>query len=309
VNHKLRVLVRVDVDPGHVTLEVTGCLTQANYPALLHIMRRASRLASGSDVSIDLHGASHLDPEILLYLRQLAASQGPAASQDAPAQEPVAAALGVTAGGTEGFRLMLQEPAELPICLVHVGSDGEVLAGLDGGITGAVTGQLPGEVADLDGADAAMDAAGGEAVARPDLIDGLELSDYFEGTLDPAATVQALSDAALGQLADALYRHLDTPAPSFGAHTWYELAAEELQQRYRAADETGLETGLDGAALDGAALGDTALDDAAQGGVELEAVGLDAAELDAVGLDDAAPVGKLPDGPAEGELAAGPALA
>ncbi len=118
VNHKLRVLVRVEVDPGHVTLEVTGCLTQANYPALLHIMRRASRLAAGSDVSIDLHGSSHLDPEILLYLRQLAATQA------------------------EGFRLLLQEPAELPICLLHVGSDGEVLAGLDGDLRGAVNGRL-----------------------------------------------------------------------------------------------------------------------------------------------------------------------
>ena len=63
-------------------------------------------------------------------------------------------------------------------------------------------------------------------------INGLALSDYFEGTLDPASTVRALSDVALGQLADALYRHLDTSNPSFGAHTWYELAAEELQNRH-----------------------------------------------------------------------------
>ena len=63
-------------------------------------------------------------------------------------------------------------------------------------------------------------------------VNGLELSEYFEGTLDPASTVRALSDVALGQLADALYRHLDTSNPSFGAHTWYELAAEELQNRH-----------------------------------------------------------------------------
>jgi len=55
---------------------------------------------------------------------------------------------------------------------------------------------------------------------------------YLEGNLDPAATVRALSDEALGKLADALYRHLDTRSPSFGAHTWYELAAEELHQRH-----------------------------------------------------------------------------
>jgi hypothetical protein len=215
MNHKLRVLVRVEVDPGQVTLEVAGCLTQENYPALLHIMRRASRLAAGSDVSIDLHGASHLDPEILLYLRQLAAAQ------------------------TEGFRLLLQEPAELPICLLHVGSDGEVLAGLDGDLPGAVKGRLAAELDRLDGVDDAEvsplpDGTDSAAADGPDLIEGLSLADYFEGTLDPAATVRTLSDAALGQLADALYRHLDTPNPSFGAHTWYELAAEELQQRYRA---------------------------------------------------------------------------
>ncbi len=263
MNHKLRVLVRVDADPGQVTLEVTGCLTQANYPDLLHMMRRASRLAAGSDVSIDLHGASHLDPEILLYLRQLAAAQDPATGQD-----PAAPGAGVAAATTEGFRVTLQEPAELPICLLHVGSDGEVLADLDVEITGSVNGRAAADVDALDCAEAEPAAAG------PDLIEGLELSDYFEGTMDPAATVQALSDAALGQLADALYRHLDTPSPSFGAHTWYELAADELQQRYQASDDPAQQNapGLSGYGRGGA--------------------------------PDPAP-----DSPAGGELAAGPALA
>lgn len=69
--------------------------------------------------------------------------------------------------------------------------------------------------------------------SEPETIDGLSLADYFEGSLDPVAAVGALSDAALRQLADALYRHLDTSSPSCGAHTWYELAAEELQPRRR----------------------------------------------------------------------------
>ena len=69
-------------------------------------------------------------------------------------------------------------------------------------------------------------------VNEHEIVNGLALPDYFEGTLDPAATVRALSDTALCQLADALYRHLDTARPSFGAHTWYELAAEELQNRH-----------------------------------------------------------------------------
>lgn len=269
MNHKLRVLVRVDADPGHVTLEVSGCLTQSSYPALLHIMRRASRLAAGSDVSIDLHGASHLDPEILLYLRQVATSQ------------------------TESFRLLLQEPAELPICLFHVGSDGEVLADLEGDIPAAVNGQLITEVDSLAGAEATLllDGAGFAAANDADLIEGLELSDYFEGTLDPAATVQALSDAALSQLADALYRHLDTPNPSFGAHTWYDLAAEELQQRYRGADARQsvlADLGLDGPDLPGPGAEATCPDNASP---------------------DRTATGRAMDGPAGGELAAGPAVA
>ncbi|MEQ4519866.1 hypothetical protein ABLI39_10955 [Pseudarthrobacter sp. B907] len=262
MNHKLRVLVRVDVDPGQVTLEVTGCLSQANYPDLLHMMRRANRLAAGADVIIDLHGASHLDPEILLYLRQLAATTDPASGPAAPGAAVAAAA------ATEGFRLILQEPAELPICLLHVGTDGEVLADLDGEITGSVHGRVNA------GIEAPVDPAAAPAPDGPDLIDGLELSDYFEGTMDPAATVQALSDAALGQLADALYRHLDTPRPSFGAHTWYELAADELQQRYQGAD--------DGAAPDIA---------------------------DLTGSGPAIATDRATDGPSGGELAAGPALA
>lgn len=196
MNHKLRVLVRVDADPALVTVEVSGCLTEADFPALTHIIRRAGRIGAGTAVSIDLHGASHLDPEVLLRLRTLSsASQGPDTG--------------------EPFRIVLLEPADLPICLLHVGSDAEVLAGLE-------VGQLN------SGADRACNPFPLELGT----VNGLELREYFEGTLDPAATVRALSDAALVQMADALYRHLDTSNPSFGAHTWYELAAEELHCRH-----------------------------------------------------------------------------
>ena len=205
VNHKLRVLVRVDVDPGLVTLEVTGCVTQSDFSSLLHIMRRAGRLGAGTDVFVDLHGASHLDPEILLELRSIADASAAAAG-------PGSGALAGTAAGQQPFRVTLAEPADLRICLLHVGPEGEVLAGLEGEpAAGPPSGPIP---------------------AGPNTINGLELAEYSEGTLDPAATVRALSDAALGQLADALYRHLDTASPSFGAHTWYELATEELQNRH-----------------------------------------------------------------------------
>ena len=229
VNHKLRVLVRVDVDPGHVTLEVTGCLTQSDFPALLHIMRRAGRLGAGTDVIVDLHGASHLDPEILLQLRSIA-------DASTAAQEPDAG----TAAGKQPFRVTLAEPAELPICLLHVGSDGEVLAGLEGELAavpllGAGAESFDDGRVDVSSAgvlDPGLDEACSPIPDESGTVNGLELSEYFEGTLDPASTVRALSDVALGQLADALYRHLDTSNPSFGAHTWYELAAEELHNRH-----------------------------------------------------------------------------
>ena len=225
MNHKLRVLVRVDADPGHVTLEVTGCLTESDFPALLHIMRRAGRLGARTDVIIDLHGSSHLDPEILLQLRSIADSS-------AAAVEPGAG----STPGAEPFRVTLAEPADLPICLLHVGADGKVLAGLEG--------QLPVvrllDIASDDGDDVSAEGqltSGLDVACSPipdelNTINGLELSDYFEGTLDPASTVRALSDVALGQLSDALYRHLDTSSPSFGAHTWFELVTEELQNRH-----------------------------------------------------------------------------
>ena len=233
VNHKLRVLVRVDVDPGPVTLEVTGCLTQSDFPSLLHIMRRAGRLGAGTGVLVDLHGSSHLDPEILLQLRSIADASG---SGGVPRAGTVA--------GEQPFRVALAEPSNLPICLLHVGSEGEVLAGLEvepaalapfdssagilpEGRTGLSTGNAGG-----DQLDPGLDEACIPTPAELNTINGLELAEYFEGTLDPAATVRALSDAALGQLADALYRHLDTSSPSFGAHTWYELATEELQNRH-----------------------------------------------------------------------------
>ena len=211
VNHKLRVLVRVDADPGLVTLEITGCLTQTDFSSLLHITRRAGRLGAGTDVLVDLHGASHLDPEILLQLRSIADSSVAAAGAGT-------GALAGTAAGQQPFRVTLAEPADLPICLVHVGPEGEVLAGLEG--------------------------SSGPVPAPLSTINGLELAEYFEGTLDPASTVRALSDAALGQLADALYRHLDTSSPSFGAHTWYELATEELQNRHLGGAGDPAENGL-----------------------------------------------------------------
>lgn len=164
LNHKLRVTVRIDVEPGHVTLLATGCLTRSNYPLLLHILRRTQRLASGSPIQVDLTQSSHVDPEVVEYLRHIEGRNKPA--KDGTDGDD-------TRSGPHPFQLTLIEPPELS-----------------------------------------------------------DLSVYLEGTLEPASTVAAMSDAGLAELADALYRHLDTRKPLFGAHTWYDFAAGELQRRH-----------------------------------------------------------------------------
>ena len=219
MNHKLRVLVRMDVDPGHVTLEITGCVTQSDSATLMHIMRRACRLEAGAEVVIDLHGASHLDPEVLLDLRRLVDSKPLPIADAGDAARPSRSAWCWTSQPCCQSAFCTWAPT-VKSCMSppRVKSSPALDVAPDSGV-------------DFGPADAAG-AGGGSRRLDLDSIDGLALSEYFEGTLDPAATVRALSDTALCQLADALYRHLDTSTPSFGAHTWYELAAEELQNRH-----------------------------------------------------------------------------
>lgn len=122
LNHKLRVLVRVDLDPGHVTLEVTGCLTPANFPVLLHLLLRAQKLATGPSVTLDFRDASHLDESVLSYLHQ-AALPGEHAREE---HVEVHHALGVAAASAledaNDFQLTLAEPDELPVCPIHCGA-------------------------------------------------------------------------------------------------------------------------------------------------------------------------------------------
>jgi hypothetical protein len=61
-----------------------------------------------------------------------------------------------------------------------------------------------------------------------------DLFRYLDETVDPAETVAALPEPALAELADALYRHLDTPSPAFGARSWYVQVAAELRLRVNA---------------------------------------------------------------------------
>jgi hypothetical protein len=201
MEHKLQLTIHADLHTAGLGFEVAGCLTGAAYPVLLRAIARAGRTTEGP-VTLDLHGARHLDPDVLLRLRALAAS-----TRTAPPNN--------TAAGDELPPILLTEPEELPVCLAHVAIDGAVLGRL------------------TDGQDART--AGCIVIQRHagdnEPIDDLQLCQYYEGNLNPASTVRALSDEALGRLTDALYRHLDSSGPSFGARTWFALASDEMDRR------------------------------------------------------------------------------
>lgn len=200
MEHKLQLTIRTDVDALGLGLQVSGCLTGAAYPVLLRALARAGQVSKGP-LTLDLRGARHLDPDVLLHLRAFSGSATAPAPNNA---EP----------GKELPGVFLKEPSELPVCLAHVAIDGAVLEHLT----------------DAQGAHAAGCTVT-HGPAGTELIDDLQLCQYYEGSLDPASTVRALSDEALGRLVDALYRHLDSPGPSFGARTWFELATDEMDRR------------------------------------------------------------------------------
>lgn len=207
VNHKLHLTTQADIATGQLVLEVTGCLTQANYLILLKRLHQLRRRLGEGTITVDVRGVRHLDPDVLLSLRHRA--------------EP----------GVEPVQLHLAEPVELPVCLAHVGPDGEVLAHLNGHSgSRRHAGILPGSRPKTRARASARKTALKPGRSRPRTI--IELSsEIYDGTLDPETTVRALSEPALELLVDALYRHLDSPTPSFGAYTWYELATDELQNR------------------------------------------------------------------------------
>jgi hypothetical protein len=119
LNHKLRVLVRVDLDPGHVTLEVSGCLTPANFPVLLHLLLRAQKLATCPGITLDFRGASHLDESVLSCLQQLALQEEHVRGEHVEVHDELGVAAASALEDADDFRLTLLEPGELPVCPIH----------------------------------------------------------------------------------------------------------------------------------------------------------------------------------------------
>lgn len=96
MDHKLRVIVRLNVDRPAAVLTVNGCLTEANYRALLPIARRACALIDGLSVTVDLTGARHIEGNSIHSLEQ-------------------ALNLLSSSMGTRG-KITVQAPATLPTC-------------------------------------------------------------------------------------------------------------------------------------------------------------------------------------------------
>lgn len=61
MDHKLSVLVQIDLHGAYVRLAVTGCLTEANQHVLHPLIRRARALIPPVAVSIDLTAATHVE--------------------------------------------------------------------------------------------------------------------------------------------------------------------------------------------------------------------------------------------------------
>ncbi|HEY8699815.1 MAG TPA: hypothetical protein VIM08_02455 [Arthrobacter sp.] len=118
-HHKLRVIVHVDLDPGHITVDVGGCLTQSNFPALLHLLLRAQRLASCPDIALNLQRAIHLDAGVLAHLRHIASPGSHRTVQHAAIHHEMGLAAAAALEEADEFRLAILEPAYLPVCPIH----------------------------------------------------------------------------------------------------------------------------------------------------------------------------------------------
>ena len=118
MNHKLRVLIRVDLEPGQVTLEISGCLTPANFPVLLHLLLRAQKLATCPRITLDFRDASHLDASVLSYLEQYPL---PLDQEQVESHHELGVAAAAALEDADDFQLTIVKPDELPVCPIHSG--------------------------------------------------------------------------------------------------------------------------------------------------------------------------------------------
>ncbi|MFE7628870.1 hypothetical protein [Kocuria sp. NPDC057446] len=69
MDHKLSVLVQIDLDGRYVRLLVTGCVTEANQHVLYPLVHRARTLIPPVKVTLDLTCAQHVEAPAVDLLR------------------------------------------------------------------------------------------------------------------------------------------------------------------------------------------------------------------------------------------------
>jgi hypothetical protein len=69
MDHKLSVLVQIDLHGAYVRLVVTGCVTEANQHVLHPLVARARTLIPPVAVAVDLTGAEHVEAHAVDLLR------------------------------------------------------------------------------------------------------------------------------------------------------------------------------------------------------------------------------------------------
>jgi hypothetical protein len=90
MDHKLSVLVQIDLHGAYVRLVVTGCVTEANQHVLHPLVARARTLIPPVAVAVDLTGAEHVEEGAVDLLRwalehdDTAAGAGPVEVLTAP---------------------------------------------------------------------------------------------------------------------------------------------------------------------------------------------------------------------------------
>jgi len=73
VDHKLRALVRLDMDCASAAIKITGCLTDDSCKALFPLIRRLQGSSPHLTVTVDLTDATHIESrglEMLQLFRQ-----------------------------------------------------------------------------------------------------------------------------------------------------------------------------------------------------------------------------------------------
>ncbi len=104
VHHRLRVTVRLDPDLRWARVEIRGCLTEENCPALVAVVERSLRILRVPMIVIDAGSAQHVEREGVDALND-------SGIPTAPARHPR------TNGRTGACSLIV--PAVLPTCPAH----------------------------------------------------------------------------------------------------------------------------------------------------------------------------------------------